>query len=274
MSETTINQNEDNHTEELRKQKIIINQLDMSSPGKWLKAGWKDLKTTPGTSLAYGAIFAAIGMLLVYAYSSSSHLVFAITTGFLLLGPFLAVGLYAISRNSADLAKCETKLSFFRGIKAGCGNPDCIAMYALLLGIITVAWVRLSAILAALFFNSALLTSHDMTVMELLYSENSLGFFTMYIAVGALIAFFVFSISAISIPMIMDKEMDCITTSITSFKAVMKNKMPMFYWAFLIVLFTAIGMITLGVGLVVTMPLIGHATWHAYRDLIETEQVA
>ncbi|MDH5516327.1 MAG: DUF2189 domain-containing protein [Gammaproteobacteria bacterium] len=269
MNETTIS-----HTEELSRQKIIINQLDMSSPGKWLRAGWNDIKTTPVASLAYGTLFAAIGMLLVYAYSSSSHLVFAITTGFLLLGPFLAVGLYAISRNSQDTAKCETKMSFFKGIKSGCGNPDCIAMYALLLGIITVAWVRLSAILAALFFNSALLTSHDMSVMELLYSENSIGFLAMYVAIGAIIALFVFSISAISIPMIMDKEMDCITTSITSFKAVMKNKKPMLYWAVLIVVFTGIGMATLGLGLIITMPLIGHATWHAYRDLIATEQAA
>ena len=269
MNETTVS-----HTEELSRQKIIIKEVDMSSPGKWLKAGWSDIKTTPITSLAYGALFAAIGMLLVYAYSSSSHLVFAITTGFLLLGPFLAVGLYAISRNSQDLIKCETKMSFLRGIKSGCGNPDCIAMYALMLGIITVAWVRLSAILAALFFNSALLTSHDMTVMELFFSENSLGFLTMYIVSGALIAIFVFSISAISIPMIMDKEMDCITTSITSFKAVLKNKGPMMYWAALIVVFTGIGMLTLGVGLIITMPLIGHATWHAYRDLIDTEQKA
>lgn len=268
MSETTIS-----HTEELRRQKITIKKVDMSSPGKWLKAGWNDIKKTPGTSLAYGTLFAAIGMLLVLAYSESSHIVFAITTGFLLLGPFLAVGLYAISRNSQD-AKCETKMSLFKGIKAGCGNPDCIAMYALMLGIITVAWVRLSAILAALFFDSALLTSHDMTVMELLFSENSVGFLTMYIAIGALIALFVFSISAISIPMIMDKEMDCITTSITSFKAVMKNKGPMLFWAFLIVFFTGIGMATLGLGLIVTMPLIGHATWHAYRDLIETSTPA
>ncbi|MDH5424498.1 MAG: DUF2189 domain-containing protein [Gammaproteobacteria bacterium] len=269
MNDTTID-----HTEELRRQIITINKVDMSSPGKWIKAGWNDIKTTPLASLSYGALFAVIGMLLVYAYSSSSHLVFAITTGFLLLGPFLAVGLYAISRNSQDLARCETKMSFLLGIKAGCGNPDCIAMYALMLGIITVAWVRLSAILAALFFNSALLTSHDMSVMELLYSENSVGFLTLYIVTGAVIAFFVFSISAISIPMIMDKEMDCITTSITSFKAVMKNKMAMFYWAGLIVAFTGIGMLTLGVGLIVTMPLIGHATWHAYRDLITTEQAA
>ena len=269
MNDTTIS-----HTEELSRQVIKINQLDMSSPGRWLKAGWNDLKTTPVASLSYGTLFAAIGMLLVYAYSSSSHIVFAITTGFLLLGPFLAVGLYAISRNSQDLAKCETKMSFFKGIKAGCGNPDCIAMYALMLGIITVAWVRLSAILAALFFNSALLTSHDMSVMELLYSENSIGFLTLYIAIGGILAFFVFSISAISIPMIMDKEMDCITTSMTSFKAVMKNKIPMLYWALMIVLFTGIGMVTLGIGLIVTMPLIGHATWHAYRDIIQTEQKA
>ena len=274
MSETTINENEDSHTEELKRQKIIINKVDMSSPGKWLRAGFNDIKATPAASLSYGTLFAAIGMLLVYAYSSSSHLVFAITTGFLLLGPFLAVGLYAISRNSQDLAKCETKMSFLKGIKAGCGNPDCIAMYALLLGIVTVAWVRLSAILAAMFFNSALLTSHDMSVMELLYSENSLGFLSVYIIIGAVIALFVFSISAVSIPMIMDKEMDCITTSITSFKAVMKNKKPMLYWAVLIVAFTGVGMATLGIGLIVTMPLIGHATWHAYRDLIQTEQTA
>lgn len=269
MNDTTIS-----HTEELSKQVVIINSMDMSSPGKWLKAGWGDLKATPVASLSYGALFAVLGMLLVYAYSNSSHLVFAITTGFLLLGPFLAVGLYAISRNSQDLVKCETKMSFFRGIKAGCGNPDCIAMYALMLGIITIAWVRLSAILAAIFFNSALLTSHDMSVMELLYSDNSIGFLTLYIAIGFIIAAFVFSISVISIPMIMDKEMDCITTSITSFKAVMKNKMPMLYWAVLIVVFTGIGMATLGVGLIVTMPLIGHASWHAYKDLISTEQAA
>lgn len=269
MNDTTID-----HTEELKHQKITINNLDMSSPGKWLKAGWNDIKATPLASLSYGALFAVTGMLLVYAYSSSSHLVFAITTGFLLLGPFLAVGLYAISRNSQDLAKCDNKMSFLRGMKSGCGNPDCIAMYALMLGIITIAWVRLSAILAAIFFNSALLTSHDMSVMELLYSDNSIGFLALYITIGAIIAAFVFSISAISIPMIMDKEMDCITTSITSFKAVMKNKMPMLYWAILIVVFTGIGIATLGIGLIITMPLIGHATWHAYKDLIETEQVA
>ena len=109
-------------------------------------------------------------------------------------------------------------------------------------------------------------------VPTLLFSWNGLALLVIGTAVGAAIAFAIFAISAISVPMLMTEDVDAVTAILTSVQSVIQNFGPMLLWAWLIAILTAFGLVTGFVGLIITFPLIGHATWHAYRALVEIKE--
>ena len=109
----------------------------------------------------------------------------------------------------------------------------------------------------------------ETSTAQLFFSGSGLTFLAIFTLVGAVMAAIVFSISVVSIPMLLDRKIDFITAVLTSLSAVRANPAPMALWAALIATFTGIGLVTFYLGLVITLPLIGHATWHAYRDLVE-----
>jgi uncharacterized membrane protein len=129
------------------------------------------------------------------------------------------------------------------------------------------AWMLLAMIIFALFFSDRL-PGPDNFIFEVFLSVESIPFLIVGTGAGAVLAALVFAISAVSIPMLLDRDVDVLTAVVTSLTAVRRSPGAMAVWAGLIVLFIGAGLVTAYLGLIVTLPLIGHAAWHAYKDLV------
>lgn len=241
-----------------------IRRVGLDRPMAWLRSGWRDLAANPIASLAYGLLFAIAGDVILIFVWHNAHLFSATISGFFLISPLLCAGLYEISRRR-EAGLSSTHLDSLAGWSR---NGESIAMFGLFLAFIGFVWERLSAVLFALLapdlapdlaaFISSILGSRDYRLLVIIW----------FVAGGCL-ALFVFAISAVSIPMLLDRDTDFVTAMMTSVRAVLLNLETMVLWGGLIVLMTLLGFATLLFGLIVLMPLIGHATWHAYRDLVE-----
>ena len=243
-----------------------LRKIDADQPWQWLSAGWADMRRVPSVSLAYGLAFAIAGWVLTAAIwiFDQFYLVMPLAAGFMLLGPILGVGLYDASRR---LEKGQST-SLGQALTAWRGNAPQIALMGLVLMLFMLAWVRFATILFALFFADNPPRPEPMFLLDVFASAESIPFLTVGTIIGGLLAAAVFAISAISVPLLIDKDVNVITAIITSFEAVRRNFWTMALWAWLIALFVAAGIITGYFGLIITLPLIGHASWHAYKSLV------
>lgn len=241
-----------------------VRHIETRQPLRWLGRGWHDLRSTPLASLTYGLFFAACGLLILNFAVLRPYLLAATISGFVLIGPLAAAGLYELSRRTAA------------GLPGGLGASlrsvltrwESLLTMSLALSLILLAWVRLSALLFALFYPGKLIETEGF-MHVLLGTPGGLTFVGLYLVVGGLLAALVFALTVVAIPMIMERETDAITAAMTSLRAVTSNPLAMLVWAGLIVALMAIGFATLLIGMIVLLPLIGHASWHAYRDLVE-----
>lgn len=245
----------------------LVRIVDTNHPWQWLSKGWRDTKRSLLPSIAYGAIFVVMGYVLTYMVGEKFYLSLALTTGFLLVGPFLAIGIYDLSRR---LEQGE-KPTLVHALTAWYGKTLSLLLFGILVGFIMTVWARLSAVLYGVIVNPIDPLMVSSNISELYFQGDGLVFLLVFSAVGAVLAALVFAISVVSIPMMMDRSTDFMTAVLTSLKAVQVNPLPMLMWAGLIVVFTGIGLVTFYIGLAITLPLIGHATWHAYRDLVDPE---
>jgi uncharacterized membrane protein len=240
-----------------------VHRLGVADPARWLAAGWRDLRAAPAVSLGYGLAFATIGFLLTVGAWHLPVLVLTFVSGFLLVAPVLAIGLYDASRR---LERGE-RPRFADLSVAWRGNGWSVVFFGVLLGLAMLAWGRLTGVLAALLLPATGPESYLVNWNTLLSADGA-GFFLYFAVMGALLAGFVFAISAVAIPMMLDRPADALTAAVTSLKVVRHNPLPMLVWSALIVALTLLGMATFYVGLVVVLPLLGHATWHAYRAAV------
>jgi uncharacterized membrane protein len=231
----------------------------------WLGAGWRDLRRTPGISLSYGLVFAAFGFLVTLGLwrAGLAYLVLPLAAGYMLLGPLAAVGLYEISRR---LERAEP-VRFGAMIRAWHDHFGRFATIGLVLMLFLLAWIRIATLLFALLFGAAP-PSWEGMIESVLFTAEGLPLLAVGTVVGGVLAAIVFSISAISLPLLLDRDVGTLRAIATSVSAVRANVLVMIGWAALIVLFTAAGLALFYIGLAVTMPLIGYASWHAYRDLV------
>jgi uncharacterized membrane protein len=146
-------------------------------------------------------------------------------------------------------------------------NLGNIALFAGVLTVVFLIWARASMVIFAMFYTQEM-PSLDGFLSQVLALEN-IDFLLVYVAVGAGFALFVFALSVVSIPLMLDRNQDAITSMLASLRALMLNPLPLLVWAALIVTLTLIGFLSFHIGLVVMMPVVGHATWHAYRELVE-----
>lgn len=231
--------------------------LAATAPLHWIKLGWQDIKRAPAQSLAYGTLIVLVSYLLSFlAYKLGSYiLLLSLLSGFIFIGPALALGMYDIS---CQLARGRVP-SFSHCLLTSKRNLGNEMVFSVILLIVFLVWARAAS------------TLHIFFPME---SDAQWTDFLLFLgvgsAVGSIFAAIVFSASAFALPMIMDRKVDVITAVITSVNAVLRNKGPMLIWASLIVLFVALGFATAYLGLAVVLPLIGHATWHAYSEAIDS----
>ena len=231
-------------------------RLPALAPLRWLRLGWRDLSAAPGVSLAYGVgifvLSAAVGAI-GWRYGSGWMLL-VLLSSFIFVAPVLAIGLYAISAQLARGQRPSLGHCLYE-VKRRVGDE---LVYSLILMVICLVWVRAGSGVQIFYPESGQPTRAEL-----------LTFFAIGSAVGSIFALVVFAASAFSLPMLLDRRTDSITAVVTSINAVLRNKPAMAVWAALIIGAVAIGFATVCVGLAVTMPLIGHATWHAYRETID-----
>lgn len=242
-----------------------VRKISMGAPLRWLAAGAGDMRSAPLPSTFYGAAFALMGWLIWFVFRHAYEYTSSLVAGFLLVGPFLCVGLYDISRR---LQHAEVPVRLRPTLSAWRANLGAFSMFSLLLTIVMLIWARASLITFALFFSSGM-PSLDSFLQRVVNPEHW-DFVATYFAVGGLFAVIVFAISVVSVPMMLDRGTDTVVAALTSVRALLDNPLPLLLWALLIVLVVGLGFATLFVGLVVAVPMVGHATWHAYRELVGT----
>jgi len=231
-------------------------RLAPGAPLGWIRLGWQDLRSAPRQSLTYGLVIAALSWMVtaVGLRMGSYWAVLVLLSGFVFVAPVLALGLYSISRQlgaglKPSLRKC------FREQRRGLGTA---MVFALALLVVFLVWARAGSMLHVFFPVEA---QPDWRQLAKFLAIGS--------AVGSVFALVTFAFSAFSLPMICDRDMDAITAVVTSVNAVLRNKPAMAVWVLLIVGLTAVGFATALLGLAVTIPLLGHATWHGYRETID-----
>jgi uncharacterized membrane protein len=242
----------------------VTRQVALNAPFKWLASGWRDYLRTPLSSSFYGLVFVLLGYAVTIASWQSPILVLTFITGFFLVAPFLALGLYDLSRQSAY----TQKVSFIHSLSAFRQNKRDMGLLVIFHVVVMIAWIRLATIIGALYFGHS---GASVTVLfeQLWRSGEGIEIIALFALSGAALAGAVFVTSAVSWPMILDRNKGVINAMATSIKAVMQNKLVMLIWAGLIGLLFIIGLVTLYVGLLFIIPILGHATWHAYKELVE-----
>jgi len=246
-----------------------IRTVPFDAPWDWLAAGWRDMWRAPQISVTYGGFFTLAALLLLGGLTRFGwqSLMLALAGGFLLLGPLVAVGLYETSRalESGEVPRLD------RVLKAGLRAPGQLAFFGAVLAFAYFVWMELAFLLFMLFLGTSSLPPPSEFVPTLLFTLNGLGLLVAGTIVGGLLAGLVFSISVISVPLLMTRRLDAVTAMATSLSAVARNPRAMILWAGLIAGFNALGLATFFLGLVVVFPLVGHATWHAFRDVTGRE---
>lgn len=243
-----------------------ISEIPVDAAWSWLAAGWRDVWRIPHISLSYGAIFSLIALMFFVGLYLAGwlYLLLPLAGGFLLLGPMFAVGLYEASRRleAGETVTVSDLVSF------SVRSPGQLAFMGAALLIVYFAWVEIALLLFMLFVGPTDLPPIGQLVPMLLFTWNGLGLLIVGTAVGAVFAAAVFAATAVSIPLLMRREIDIVTASVTSVLAVLRNPGPMLLWGVLIAGMMAVAFATLFIGMIIVFPLVGHATWHAYKSVI------
>ncbi len=230
--------------------------LPLNAPVKWVQRGAEDMKRAPAVSLSYGLAMTLLSVLIAYGSwkFGTLGLYLGMASGFLLVGPVLAIGLYSFSCQIEQGRKPVIGYC----VREGGSHLKDMLIFSFILLIVFLVWARAATAVHIFFPENADYTATDLAL-----------FLGIGSAIGAIFSTVVFTASAFSLPMIMDRKTDAITAVITSVNAVLRNKLTMLIWAIIIVSFVAVGFLTFFLGFIVILPLIGHATWHAYRETID-----
>lgn len=236
-----------------------VNTVPLNAPLKWIALGAEDMKKSPAVSLTYGFALTLLSLTLSYLTWSfgTLGLYLGMATGFMLIGPVLAIGLYSVSCQIEQGRK--PVLGYC--MKEGSGHLKDMLIYSFMLLVVFLLWARSATVIHIFFPENA---EYELLDLALFLGIGSV--------IGAIFSTIVFTTSAFSLPMIMDRKTDAITAVVTSINAVISNKKTMLLWALIIISFVAVGFLTFFVGFIVFLPLIGHATWHAYRDTVDASE--
>lgn len=252
----------------IQQREIRVNRITLAQPWEWIEKGWRDMMQARKYSLTYGTVIVLISGLITLGLVSENlgFIVPFLAAGFYLLAPIIGLGLYQMS---AHLERGEP-LHFCHFLEAWKGNQAQLGVVTAGLLIVMQLWVMSNFVLFALLYSGMHPPLENFFSTVFLSGENNL-FVLASVGVGFLLAWVAYAISAVSVPMLMDRDVDGFTAIRTSVKAVTVNWAPMILWAGLIVMFIGAGLITFYVGLAIAMPLVGHATWHAYRDIVPAD---
>ena len=231
----------------------------------WLRAGWSDLWTHPATSLLFGIAIFATSALIVWALFlfEYEYVLFPALAGFMVVGPLIASGLYEKSR----LLETGKRASFFQMAFVTPKSGYQAWFMGVLLLMLLLLWLRAAVLIWALFFGITAFPGTDEIVPMLFTTPTGWALLLVGGGVGALFAAFSFAISVFAVPMLLDEKTDALTALGTSMATVWANLPIMIAWGAIVLVLFAVSVLTGFVGLIIVFPLLGHATWHAYRSL-------
>lgn len=240
---------------------IQLRPLRFSDPLRWLAAGWRDFIRAPGIGLFYGFCFMAMGWALLKVYEHAPAYTLALSAGFLLMGPFMCLGLYQVSMR---LERGEQP-DFADSILAWEARLSQLAIFGGVLLILEMLWGRAALVIFAVSFDG--MPDLAGSLAKFLDPEN-LGFVITYLGVGAVFAGLIYAVSVVSIPMLLDRPVDAVTAGLTSLRLVLSQTGVMLLWGGLITVLVLLALLPWFAGLLVVGPVLGHASWHAYRAAV------
>jgi uncharacterized membrane protein len=251
--------------------------IDGKQPLYWLYLGLKDICHSPWLSLAHGLAMAMGGGLITWLAHDRFWLLASAVSGFLVVAPVLATSLYAMSRaiernetvNLRLLFKTWTQWQTLQNNESV--SYWCLVRFGLLLALAGTGWVLTSSALITLLAPVPIHTPMDFIRHVVLNPDSHL--FELWLMLGGLMAAPVFASSVVAMPLLLDRQLNTLQAVLTSWKVVLTHPMPMVLWAFLIMGLSLLGLLSLFIGLIVIVPMLGHASWHAYRDLVDTRDV-
>jgi uncharacterized membrane protein len=244
----------------------VVRRIAAGDIAEALSRGLRDFQAVPLYGLALGAFYAAggIAILLCLTASGMVYLAYPLAAGFAMIGPFVAVGLYEISRRreAGQPISIEAIWTTLR-------TRSEIGWMAFVTLFVFVVWMYQVGFLMALLlgFNASFSSLREF-IMVVVTTNEGLLFLAIGNAIGAALSLILFSLTVVSFPLLLDRDVDFVTAMITSVRAVVASPLPMIGWAAFIVVLLAVSVTPYFLGLVVTLPVLGHATWHLYRRII------
>jgi uncharacterized membrane protein len=242
---------------------IDIMRIPIYRPFVWLFNGWRDMRRHWGASLGYGALIVALGWTLLVFCGTHPYFIAAAISGFLLVGPLMSAGLCEMSRRYSlgQTANFDDSLEGFKR------NAPALFEFGVILAICAAVWFAISALLLGTVFHIAAPDIGETLYRGFLDSTNRSQVMA-YIVIGGALATGVFAVSVVAIPLIIDRHASAGQAMRASVNAVFRNIPAMIVWSALILVLTVIGYAPLLCGLFIIAPLLGHATWHAYKGMI------
>ncbi|MBC7955767.1 MAG: DUF2189 domain-containing protein [Cytophagales bacterium] len=251
-----------------------VRTVALGRPLAWLVLAWRDMARAGWVSFAHGLVLAAAGAAITVVAHNRFWLLAGALSGFLVVAPVLATSLYALSRaierrekpSASVVAKTWLNWQHSHINKWG-SDYWCMLQFGALLALAGTGWVLTSAALITLLAPLPIHTPMDFVHHVILAKDGWL--FELWLALGGLMAAPIFASSVVSMPLLLDRRISLMQAVLTSWRTVLANPLPMGLWAALIAGFTLLGLASAFIGLIVVMPMLGHASWHAYRDLVD-----
>jgi uncharacterized membrane protein len=244
-----------------------IRSVPSSQPLRWLGRGWADLMRCPLPGLLHGLAAALFGAALIILARNQFWLLAGAFSGFLIVAPLIATGLYELSRGMSQGRQVGLADALAVWKLKGSRKDSRLMRFGLLLALAGTGWVLTSAAMITVFAPQPVNSPLDFLRVVVLQDTGHL--FEAWVVLGSVLAAPMFASSVVAIPMLLDRPHGVLTAVATSVGAALMNPRPMALWASLLLVMSLIGMATFMVGLVVVVPWLAHASWHAYTDLVE-----
>ncbi len=249
----------------------------LDQPLQWLALGFKDFSKSPWLSTLHGLVLAILGAVITWLAHDRFWLLAGSLSGFLVIAPVLATSLYAMSRAMERGEKVNFQLlinTWSQWHLRLRHQPDSywsLIRFGLLLALAATGWVMTSSALITLLAPAPIHTPMDFIQHVVLDHDHFL--FEIWLGLGGLMAAPVFASSVVSMPLLLDRKVSVLQAVLTSWKAVLTHPLPLVFWAFLIMGFSLLGIFSLFLGLILIVPMLGHGSWHAYRQLIDVSSL-
>ena len=252
----------------------VVRQIGLLQPLEWLALAWRDIARCGWLSFAHGLVLTLVGWVILLVAHDRFWLLAGALSGFLVLAPILATSLYALSRalergEAANLGVVQsTWLTWQRAHRNKWGNDYwCLVQFGALLALASTGWVITSAAFITLLAPVPIATPLDF-IHHVVLAKNGV-LFEAWLALGGVLAAPIFASTAIAVPLLLDRRVSLYRAVLLSWQVVLANPLPMALWAALIMGFTLLGMASGLLGLIAVVPMLGHASWHAYRALVD-----